>query len=369
MAEELMPIFDNTGVLYFTRIGHKANKGGSGSGSDIWMLPSPLSSNYQPDNNNEWNNRENNALIGMNANGSTVYLLNGYGRKNGIAFSRKLDGRWTKPEIVPIPGLSEYGFKGFFMSPDFKYLLISMNSSDSYGEEDLYVSVRQSNGKWASPINLGASINTVGFEISPFLSADGKTLFFASNGHGGFGESDIFRTQRLYDSWDVWSQPENLGGGINSPAFDAYFSFYDSVAFFSSNRDGGLSDIFKAVLVAKRSGVNTIANQILSDSEIVANFGFIFDPLIEFESNGLTLSAKDRELLWFIADKLNKRSDVHIALYQPKLRNDKKRQLIVDYLGALNFPTEKITIDLGDWKPDGKVIGDDKVQLIFFKPN
>jgi hypothetical protein len=370
-AEELMPLFDSYNqVLYFTRVGYQTNVGGVGSGSDVWALPLKDKRVAKSINDLSWNNRENNALVGLNANGSTVYLLNGYGKQNGIAFSRNLSGTWTKPEVIPVPGLSPYGFKGFYMSPDFKYLLISMSSDGSYGEEDLYVSVKQPNGKWAKPKNLGATINTTGFEISPFLSLDGKTLFFASNGHGGLGSSDIFKTQRLYDSWDVWTKPENLGETINSAGFDAFFSFYDSVAFLSSNRQGKRSDLYRLTLEGRISTTNTVAvsDQILSDPEIVALFGFIFDPLIEFEKGTSGLTARDRELLWFVADKLSKRPDVRIGLYQPGANNRKKNQLIIDYLNELNFSTERVVTDLGEWKPTAsKLLREENVQLIFFK--
>lgn len=376
-AEELMAIIDkNENTLYFTRINHESNVGGRGAGSDIWTLPLSGDSKTKPVNDfSYWNNRENNALVGFNADGSTVYLLNGYGKQEGIAFSRKLNGSWTKPEVVPIPGLSNFGFKSFYMSPDFKYLLISMSASDAQGEEDLYVSIKQSNGKWAKPLNLGASINTKGFEISPFLTADGKTLFFASNGHEGFGNADIFMTQRLYDSWDVWTTPVNLGNQINSAGFDAYFSYYDTVAFFSSTRQGGMCDIYKVALegtgLANVDYLISSNNQILSEPEIVNLFGFIFDPLIDFEKGTDALSAKDRELLWFIADKLSRQSEVRIGLYQPgavSTKQKRKFQAISDYLNELKFPTERIVSELGTLKPPSiKSTNQDVVQLIFFK--
>lgn len=375
-AEELMAVLDNGGgTLFFTRVGHENNVGGRGAGSDIWGLFFSENANAKPINDFDyWNNRENNALVGFNADGTTVYLLNGYGKQEGIAFSRRLHGTWTKPEVVPIPGLSDFGFKSFYMSPDFNYLLISMTATDALGEEDLYVSVKQPNGKWAKPKNLGNSINTKGFEISPFLTADGKTLFFASNGHEGYGNADIFMAQRLYDSWDVWSTPVNLGAQINSIGFDAYFSYYDSLAFLSSNRGGGLSDIYKVTFdgigLTAGAGANS-NNQILTEPEIVNLFGFIFDPQIDFEKGTDSLSAKDRELLWFIADKLSKQPEVRIGLYQqggdgPKRK--RKFHAIISYLNELKFPAEQIVSQPGSLTPTNiKANNQELVQLIFFK--
>jgi hypothetical protein len=94
---------------------------------------------------------------------------------------------------------------------------------------------KDSNGLFFNPISLGESINTSGFETSPVLSPDGKTLYFSSNGRGGSGDGDIFKSTRLDDSWLRWSRPVNLGTKINSAGFDGSFSMDKvSIAFFFS---------------------------------------------------------------------------------------------------------------------------------------
>src|SRR5690606_21933439 len=80
-------------------------------------------------------------------------------------------------------------------------------------ERDIYVCVKQDNGTWGSPIHTGKVLNSPGDEYSPFLSADNKTLYFASNGRPGYGDVDIFMSRRLSDRWDQWSEPVNLGLG------------------------------------------------------------------------------------------------------------------------------------------------------------
>jgi outer membrane protein OmpA-like peptidoglycan-associated protein len=71
---------------------------------------------------------------------------------------------------------------------------------------------------------MGAVINTPKVEFAPFLASDNKTLYFASNGHRGFGESDIFYTRRQDDTWTNWSSPENIGKSINSFGWDGYYA-------------------------------------------------------------------------------------------------------------------------------------------------
>lgn len=116
-----------------------------------------------------------------------------------------------------------------------------------YGGKDIWVSYFE-NGKWQVPQNLGPDINTSKDELSPSIAADGKTLFFSSNGRPGMGGFDIYTSKLQTDS--SWTPASNLGTPINSN--------YDDIAgsvtidgrhlFFSSDRTGGFGgqDIYKA---------------------------------------------------------------------------------------------------------------------------
>lgn len=125
---------------------------------------------------------------------------------------------------------------------------------DRWGNTDIYVTVLTPDGKWSKPINLGATINTPYAERTPYFSADGKTLYFASEGHPGLGRMDIYRSERKdMDSWTEWTLPENLGKEINSADDDWGLSECansDSVFFASRNRVGGFGglDIYSAKL-------------------------------------------------------------------------------------------------------------------------
>ena len=193
------------------------------------------------------NNKLNNAVLGINKAGTTMYLLNAYeGKKDmekGLARSTYADGKWSTPVKVDVPGLDIDGdFYGFHVSEDEQVMIISYDGPNSLGLEDLYVSTK-SGSSWTTPVHMGNKLNTTGFEISPFLSETKDTLFFSSNGLGGQGDADIFYSVRQGD-WTSWSTPVNLGNKINSPKFDAYFIHSGSQAYWSSNRDGALSDIW-----------------------------------------------------------------------------------------------------------------------------
>jgi hypothetical protein len=252
-SEESIPIFSkDSSTLYFVRTFDGENKGGLYD-QDIWF------SQHQDDGTytnakpvKDVNNKLNNAIVGLSKDGTSMYLLNSYeGKKDtvkGIAVSRQSGSGWSKPEALDIPGLSIGGkFYGFHMSDAGDALIISYAGQKSVGEEDLYVSLN-TDGKWSAPIHLGNTINSTGFEISPFLSSNQDTLFFSSNGFGGEGDADIFYSVRN-GSWNSWSAPKNLGSSINSPKFDAYFTLYGKDAYWSSNREGERSDIYSSVVL------------------------------------------------------------------------------------------------------------------------
>ncbi|HNT52085.1 MAG TPA: OmpA family protein [Candidatus Syntrophosphaera sp.] len=128
-----------------------------------------------------------------------------------------------------------------------RYLFFSSARTGGYGGTDLYVS-ELLEGEWSTPQNLGPLINTSANEQTPFLDFDGRTLYFASSGHPGFGGYDIFRAYKTGDSWQDWSLPENLGLPFNSPRNDRYFYHIPATneGFLSSDRKvSGFEKIYR----------------------------------------------------------------------------------------------------------------------------
>lgn len=307
-TEESMPLISSDGkTMYFVRSFHKDNKGGKFAGQDIWSSQKDDSVWSKASNQlGVLNNKKNNAVIGLNDDNQTIYLLDSYGGTvHGIAFSRLINEKWTKPENIPIKGLSKEGFMGFYMSPSYDVLLISMVGHGSYGEEDLYVSIKGKSNRWSEASSLGATINTSGYEISPFLSNDQKYLFFSSNGHPGFGNADLFVSERLYNSWDVWSAPKNLGPVINSTKFDAYFSMtLDSTAYFISNRHLQFADIYKSTVLSevnvdaidKSNKLHNEADALLSELRKISSRNII-EKIIFFEYNQFVLNGEGENIV------------------------------------------------------------------------
>ena len=262
-AEESMPVLSADGkTLYFVRILHPENLGGKFAGHDIWYAKMLGDSSWSTPKNSllNLNNKGNNAILGFSDKDSTVYLLNHYDNKDsknpGISYARQEKPYWwTVPEPLDIPKLKKDGFfYNAYVNGEGNVAIVSMKTRKMAGDEDLFVTVKGEEGEWSELKNLGGIINTPGFEITPFLSADGKTMYFSSNGHRGFGDADIYRVQRLDDSWTNWSQPENLGRPLNSTGFDAaYYEHGNGTVLFISNRDGYLADIYESRIRSAQS--------------------------------------------------------------------------------------------------------------------
>jgi hypothetical protein len=136
-----------------------------------------------------------------------------------------------------------------FLSKDGKTLYFASRGKGleiNYGGFDIYASTLV-NGSWTAPRNLGTTVNGSGNEITPFIDNDG-VIYFASDGHKGFGGLDIFRAEPKGFSW---TELRNLGFGINSSNDDLNFvlDFDRDLSYFCSNRLGGAGDydIYSAI--------------------------------------------------------------------------------------------------------------------------
>lgn len=130
-----------------------------------------------------------------------------------IYFSYQNEQGWSERVHAGAVINTEYWESAPCLSPDKKQLYFSSDRPGGYGGTDLYVSTRLANGKWSIPQNLGPAVNTVGDESCPFMHADNQTLYFNSNGHLGYGGTDLFLSKRTIEGF---SAPQNLGFPINT---------------------------------------------------------------------------------------------------------------------------------------------------------
>jgi len=130
-----------------------------------------------------------------------------------IYYSEKRNGLWTRPRNLGEPVNTSAKETQPSISADGRTLYFVSTRSGGKGGQDIWMSTLGDNGNWSKPVNL-EEINTSGDESSPFIHLDGRTLYFASDDWPGMGQYDLFVTRK--DSAGRWSTPENLGYPINS---------------------------------------------------------------------------------------------------------------------------------------------------------
>jgi outer membrane protein OmpA-like peptidoglycan-associated protein/tetratricopeptide (TPR) repeat protein len=183
------------------------------------------------------------ASVALSEDGQTMVYYNdrNYG---DIYVSHQEEGKWSKRESIGSTiNTEKYHEPSVFISLDNANLFFVSNKPDGQGGLDIYVSGKDASNQWGEGTNLGSKINSAYDEDSPFLSDNGKMLYFSSNGPNSMGGFDIFKCEKQPDG--SWGNPENLGPGINSPGDDIFFyprrdgqGFY-----FSSDRPGGMGDM------------------------------------------------------------------------------------------------------------------------------
>ncbi len=194
------------------------------------------------------NTRYHDANIYLSADGNRLYLYKdtGYG---DVYYSDYEGGSWSEPKFLTNK-INSTIYSENSVSETSTSDMIFYTSSRPGGEGgiDIYYCIKDNKGNWYKSKSLGPVINTSGNEDSPFLAYDGKTLYFSSTGHKGYGGYDIFKS--VYDSLNQeWSIPENLGYPVNTPDDEISFQISQDqrTGYYASVREGGIgyTDIFK----------------------------------------------------------------------------------------------------------------------------
>lgn len=186
-------------------------------------------------------------------------FTNGGYQGKGVSMSyRRANGRWSDPQMLYIRNYEKYDrglLSGASMTHDAQALLLYMTPQRGSSLNDLYVCFPQKDGSWSEPKTLGKQISLPDYdEMTPYIAADGVTMYFSSNRPGGLGDNDIWMTKRLDKSWQKWSEPVNLGSPINTPGWDAFFTLDagGEYAYLTTNQNTyGESDIVRVKLLEK----------------------------------------------------------------------------------------------------------------------
>lgn len=250
---EIKPVVSPDGSrLYFGRSNHPSSAGGNKDRADAWVAAKSAGDMFGAVQRLDalQNSPQADMVVGFSAAGDQIYIMRNNpntGNKNDAGlYVVSAQGNGSPKPVAVNYFFNKAKHQDITLAPNGETMLLSLESYSTYGLEDLYVSFRQQNGQWSEPLNLGPVINTPRQEMSAFLAADGRTLYFTSNRPGGQGSMDIWVSTRLDNSWKNWSKPQNLGAAVNTPGSEMYY--YEPQAgqwsyYTSSQNSEGFGDI------------------------------------------------------------------------------------------------------------------------------
>jgi hypothetical protein len=236
------------------------------------------------------NTKKHDAGVIYSSDGNTLYTY-----KNDLIWKSILEnGKWSNlVELDENINSSQYNVPSVNLSEDGNTIyFVSTRKKEGYGGKDIYKSIKNKDGKWNTAENLGDNINTKFDEDSPFISANGKTLYFASKGHSGMGGYDLFKSKLTNGSW---SKPENMGIPINSSLDDIYLILDadEKNGFFSSARDGGIGgmDIYSYCYYCPANKIHILDGLIVDNNNTPIKKGTLsFRKINENDITGIILT-------------------------------------------------------------------------------
>ncbi|MFC2175636.1 OmpA family protein [Bacteroidota bacterium] len=190
------------------------------------------------------------AAIGISPDGQTLFIYKDDNNNGNIYQSQKTKEGWSKPvKLGSDINTSAWETHASVTATGDMLVFVSDREEGGYGGRDLWYCKRLPNNEWGLAQNMGSLFNSRYEEDSPFISADGKTLIFSSQGHTSMGGFDIFRSE-FVDG--VWEEPVNIGYPINTSEDDVFFTLRPDgkTAYYSSKRTEGYgeTDLYKLEL-------------------------------------------------------------------------------------------------------------------------
>lgn len=270
-ADEYLPTLsgDNRWLIY------TSNR----SGEDIWMSKLEKSNRWSTARtlSKAINTPRNEGMAKVTVCGRTIYFSAcGWENVEGGCdiFEADFDTRndfAVIDDVRPSKGLNSRKWDSQpAISCDGKTMYFASTREGSLGGTDLWMSTLGDDDIWDPPVNMGKVINTAADEEAPYIAPDGKTLYFSSNGHPGFGDADIFRTTR--DDQGNWSVPVNIGPSVNTAYREAgiVISANGTECYFASSRSKGIGglDIYTVPVTKSIApiGVNVMMDAYVYDA-------------------------------------------------------------------------------------------------------
>ena len=207
-------IADNSKMIYTV-------KGGSGRSNDENIYVSEYAAGkWQPSKeiSANINTPLNEGTATISGDGKTL-VFTGCNRRNSVGgcdlyITHKKGDDWEKPQNMGILVNSHGWEAGPSLSADGRTLYFSSRREHGEGKADIWITTLSDDGDWSKPVNAGPTVNTKEEDVTPFIHANGRDLFFASTGHVGMGGYDLFRAIKNNDG--VFEEAKNLGYPINT---------------------------------------------------------------------------------------------------------------------------------------------------------
>lgn len=237
--------------------------------NDIYVSYKDRRGEWQTPELLEINEPEHTATVNVSADGQTLYV---YRDDNGVGniYESKLVGEtWTEMKIMGGGINSNHWETHLAVSVDNQTAYFVSNRPGGLGGRDIYRVRRLPNGEWSKGENLGSKINTPYEEDAVFITPDGKTLYFSSEGHNSMGGFDVFYSD--YDEEnDEWSSPVNIGYPINTTDDDVFFvtSADGRRAYYSSIKETGYGE--KDIYMVKLPGTREVTLALLTGKILAA---------------------------------------------------------------------------------------------------
>ena len=184
------------------------------------------------------------APLYLSPNGDVLYFRRTVKNHSDIFKTEFANGVWGKPQGINEINTS-FNETGISISADGKYLYFCSDQNKEAGKYDIFKCTKQPNGKWGQLELLSPTINSPFNEVSPYISPDGKTLFYSTNGSSkkGMGSYDIYYSELKTDN--TWTKPTNMGYPINKTRADInYYVSGDDKRYFATLTDNDSYDIF-----------------------------------------------------------------------------------------------------------------------------
>lgn len=310
-------------TLYFTSF----DRSGSAGAADIYYSEQKSASWQSASNGgSDINTSGNDGALSIAGDGKTFVFSSD--ARSGYGDADLFIAELNNGKIINIRNLgdkvnSKYWESQPSISSDGKTIYFASNRPGGFGGTDIWMTKFES-GKWSEPVNLGNIINSPGQERSPYITSDGMTLYFSSDGHPGFGKKDIFIS---FKDNGAWGEPVNLKNGINSEADDLFFSAssMDNTFYFASNRAGGQGgyDIYSGTPNVFGNGMFRLVVSVLDSNtrKPIPGIVTISDAQTGDKLVTLTTDAITKEYVQILPAGRTFKIESQVRDYQPRIEN------------------------------------------------